>query len=297
MKKSLRGFTLIELLVVIAIIAILAAILFPVFAQAKDAAKKTADISNMKQQSLALIMYTNDSDDVAPMYMYNGTFDVDKGDLDLGNMTLPYIKTQNLFVTPNSPFSVAQREVDPNFPNPNTKVGASVQLQQIYNLGWLTDYGYDYQIFCGLFVDSSGNTVFNVQPMTSIPRPADTISNVTGIFGRSAGGGLQDGGQLAIDPPCFYYQDPTSGAYESTWVSDPTGNGNYYYGGWNPSTPLAWNVYGGVWPYYNGPRATVGFVDGHAKSWSIPQISEGCNVLDGDSGLVTDLSKYHWSRI
>ncbi|HRF58281.1 MAG TPA: prepilin-type N-terminal cleavage/methylation domain-containing protein [Fimbriimonadaceae bacterium] len=56
-RSSLRGFTLIELLVVIAIIAILAAILFPVFAQAKSAAKKTACISNMKQMTLAGIQY------------------------------------------------------------------------------------------------------------------------------------------------------------------------------------------------------------------------------------------------
>jgi len=63
MKKA---FTLIELLVVIAIIAILAAILFPVFAQAKLQAKKASSISNQKQLGLALLMYTNDSDDMYP---------------------------------------------------------------------------------------------------------------------------------------------------------------------------------------------------------------------------------------
>jgi len=61
-----RAFTLIELLVVIAIIAILAAILFPVFAQAKLAAKKTVAISNQKQIGLAILMYTNDADDNYP---------------------------------------------------------------------------------------------------------------------------------------------------------------------------------------------------------------------------------------
>ena len=61
-----RAFTLIELLVVIAIIAILAAILFPVFAQAKTAAKKTATISNQKQNMLGLILYSNDHDDLWP---------------------------------------------------------------------------------------------------------------------------------------------------------------------------------------------------------------------------------------
>ncbi len=61
-----QGFTLIELLVVIAIIAILAAILFPVFAQAKLAAKKTSDLSNLKQTGTSVFIYTNDSDDYMP---------------------------------------------------------------------------------------------------------------------------------------------------------------------------------------------------------------------------------------
>jgi len=61
-----RAFTLIELLVVIAIIAILAAILFPVFAQAKTSAKKAQAISNQKQIGLAVIMYAGDYDDVYP---------------------------------------------------------------------------------------------------------------------------------------------------------------------------------------------------------------------------------------
>jgi len=63
MKSAQKAFTLIELLVVIAIIAILAAILFPVFAQAKLAAKKAVCISNEKQITLGMLMYTNDYDD------------------------------------------------------------------------------------------------------------------------------------------------------------------------------------------------------------------------------------------
>ncbi|MFQ6133017.1 MAG: DUF1559 domain-containing protein [Armatimonadota bacterium] len=64
---SKRGFTLIELLVVIAIIAILAAILFPVFAKAREKARQTSCISNMKQIGLAIMQYTQDWDERFPM--------------------------------------------------------------------------------------------------------------------------------------------------------------------------------------------------------------------------------------
>lgn len=65
--NSRKAFTLIELLVVIAIIAILAAILFPVFAQAKEAAKKSSDLSNMKQMSTSVQIYLADYDDLFPI--------------------------------------------------------------------------------------------------------------------------------------------------------------------------------------------------------------------------------------
>lgn len=67
LMRRRSAFTLIELLVVIAIIAILAAILFPVFARAREAAKKTADLSNQKQLGLAVQMYLADSDDLYPL--------------------------------------------------------------------------------------------------------------------------------------------------------------------------------------------------------------------------------------
>ena len=60
------GFTLIELLVVIAIIAILAAILFPVFAQARESARKSSCLSNARQIGLAAMMYAQDWDEILP---------------------------------------------------------------------------------------------------------------------------------------------------------------------------------------------------------------------------------------
>ncbi|MEI7575319.1 MAG: prepilin-type N-terminal cleavage/methylation domain-containing protein [Armatimonadota bacterium] len=88
-----RAFTLIELLVVIAIIAILAAILFPVFAQAKAAAKKTADLSNMNQIGKSIYMYAGDNDDHT-MYVDH------EADFEWFVPLYPYVKSKDVFRTP-----------------------------------------------------------------------------------------------------------------------------------------------------------------------------------------------------
>src|SRR5579871_3504640 len=71
MRRQHSAFTLIELLVVIAIIAILAAILFPVFAQAREKARQTSCLSNMKQEGLASLMYAQDYDETLPYAALN----------------------------------------------------------------------------------------------------------------------------------------------------------------------------------------------------------------------------------
>jgi prepilin-type N-terminal cleavage/methylation domain-containing protein/prepilin-type processing-associated H-X9-DG protein len=98
-SMSKRGFTLIELLVVIAIIAILAAILFPVFAKAREKARQTGCLSNMKQIGLALISYTSDYDECFPFsYTYlNGTGG-SGGYNHWSGAIGPYCKSYQLFV-------------------------------------------------------------------------------------------------------------------------------------------------------------------------------------------------------
>lgn len=102
MKKA---FTLIELLVVIAIIAILAAILFPVFSQAKTAAKKSADLSNVKQISIGITLYTTDADDMYPSAYFHRAFNpalggTAQGYIHWSGMTAPYVKNIDLYVSP-----------------------------------------------------------------------------------------------------------------------------------------------------------------------------------------------------
>lgn len=111
-KLFRRGFTLIELLVVIAIIAILAAILFPVFAQAKAAAKRTACLSNTKQIGVGLYLYLDDFDDALPMANYptwttgqpTTVFAFHSGagisELSWADLLLPYAKSIPVFKCP-----------------------------------------------------------------------------------------------------------------------------------------------------------------------------------------------------
>ncbi|MGV3619063.1 MAG: prepilin-type N-terminal cleavage/methylation domain-containing protein [Fimbriimonas sp.] len=100
---SRRAFTLIELLVVIAIIAILAAILFPVFAQAKLAAKKTQALSNTKQLALASSMYLNDFDDMYAEAVSGGcTGHATSNNRLWSGLMYPYVKNRDLYKDPSA---------------------------------------------------------------------------------------------------------------------------------------------------------------------------------------------------
>jgi prepilin-type N-terminal cleavage/methylation domain-containing protein/prepilin-type processing-associated H-X9-DG protein len=93
MKKSKLGFTLIELLVVIAIIAILAAILFPVFAKVREKARQTTCLSNEKQIGLAVLQYNQDFDETYPLiYAKEKIFPGDPGFAGADEILNPYIK-------------------------------------------------------------------------------------------------------------------------------------------------------------------------------------------------------------
>ena len=122
-----RGFTLIELLVVIAIIAILAAILFPVFARAREKARQSSCLSNIKQLSLGLMMYVQDYDE---RYMLSG-YVIPGMPLGANGTNIcwwrfpldPYVKNWQVFVCPSS----------------STDVDASSSLHQ-----YLNHYGYNF---------------------------------------------------------------------------------------------------------------------------------------------------------
>src|SRR5712692_6503326 len=100
-----RGFTLIELLVVIAIIIILAAILFPVFAQAREQARKTTYLSNLKQLGLSMLMYTSDYDERAVPWnlVDNGKNQYDPFGVNLcwDRLIQSYLKSEGVLACPS----------------------------------------------------------------------------------------------------------------------------------------------------------------------------------------------------
>jgi prepilin-type N-terminal cleavage/methylation domain-containing protein/prepilin-type processing-associated H-X9-DG protein len=118
------GFTLIELLVVIAIIAILAAILFPVFAQAREKARQGSCLSNMKQMALAVHMYTQDYDEILPPYN-DAVFDFGNPDPATRKKSdgawrtnylwclQPYIKNQQIQACPSMGGQEGGQEITP----------------------------------------------------------------------------------------------------------------------------------------------------------------------------------------
>ena len=136
MKRSVfrRGFTLIELLIVISIIALLAAILFPVFSKARESARRASCQSNMKQIGLAFMLYTQDYDERVPCRsaaIGSGT----AAELDLS--LLPYTKSKQIFACPS------QNKI-------TTMVsGSPVDTTIVVNGTNYVSYGYNFELAAG----------------------------------------------------------------------------------------------------------------------------------------------------
>jgi len=273
------AFTLIELLVVIAIIAILAAILFPVFAQAREKAREASCLSNYKQHALGIIMYIQDYDETFPIYETLGTYTVP--DQFWSSIIQPYIKNRQIYACPSDPASLSARLNYQTTP-PTT------QAQHDLNLDIKDDFAINWQYLSRL----GGGGALAYDPIgTALPAinaPANMILGVDSLWDLQ-GGTPTGGGNNAVDPPCRYYADGTD--------SFPKLNSGdayfYWFGAWNPNCPTCWNVFGGVWAYHTQFVSTA-FVDGHVKAYKITQLTAGCNVLTAWGGVITDKNAYLW---
>ncbi|MDW8050889.1 MAG: prepilin-type N-terminal cleavage/methylation domain-containing protein [Armatimonadota bacterium] len=177
-----RGFTLIELLVVIAIIAILAAILFPVFAQAREKARQTSCLSNLNQLAKGIIAYMTDYDNYIITSFATSVWDPFSTPLNNSNtriwpaLILPYTKNKDIFLCPNVPPGEARY----------TEGWTDDPANGIWGRGWLP-YGLNMGIAGNWFWLRGGQVIARMTPNTAmIKEPAKTVLLADSFSGPTA---------------------------------------------------------------------------------------------------------------
>lgn len=235
-RAARRGFTLIELLVVIAIISILAAILFPVFARARENARRTACMSNMKQLGLAFLQYTQDFDEQLPLNAANSG-DVRPCSWDACIAPYAGVKVQS-----GLPPMVYRCPSD-----------ISSNSRRSYSI----PYGGNFSDGSAVFIvrnrtealpGAPSASVFIGEKLAAIPEPARTIM----LAERPS----SPAGVPNTDPS---FVNNTFGTYSSSYVTGPGGSGSANSQDQaRPGNP----IHLGGWNYL--------FVDGHVK-WMRPE--------------------------
>jgi prepilin-type N-terminal cleavage/methylation domain-containing protein/prepilin-type processing-associated H-X9-DG protein len=239
-----QGFTLIELLVVIAIIAILAAILFPVFAQAREKARAISCLSNIKQIGTAIQMYTQDYDETYPYGCPNGwwyyTWFIN---------TQPYIQNVNILKCPDDGAS-------PEW----SWAGPRVSYASNGYMNWVNgDNAWDLLGVMGMAQGKEqpgGWMGRDTQTMAGVNRPAETIMLTEK---------LQSENQMWFGPYGVICGIPDSWGWGHSEIPNSTRNPTWIYPQGYPEGPD-----GAVTPVHNG-MANFLFCDSHAKSMKAPQ--------------------------
>jgi len=314
-----KAFTLIELLVVIAIIAILAAILFPVFAQAKDSAKQTQCVSNTKQMGLGAIMYAGDNDDVLPRHDNNGSCtygEVGCDQPDWGDFRYPsrggekdvmyfgviqpYVKNNKIGVCPalgdtkwsavmSSPGTYGVTAPTGGY-NPADEAYYQHTLSQMALNEYIVDWGLPVSAGWGPW-DSNNRPGAPKGNLGRITRPADCImfiSESAWDWGPSLAAGLGNGitWPSQYTGGCdHYWQEGFTDYPHHGQRGAPTGSSPYNREASNP------NLRG---------FAVFAFCDGHAKAMKFSQaekcVNTGTPFTNGSPGNTQPLNVYpYWT--
>lgn len=283
-RTDRRGFTLIELLVVIAIIAILAAILFPVFAQARDKARATSCLSNCKQMATAVLMYCQDSDELifpyreveSANYQYNPFWNdpnVGTGSCAMSDsahkrfwdmLLQPYTKNYGIFLCPSNP-----GDID----GTGAWVGASpagATDSSGCSYGGQNSYAVNKYLFQPNNYSDNGQTAVSVGfPLSAIDAPADTLVIIDATYYEELPRLTDDSGAKASSgvlkgAPGF---DPFVEGYSFDWTNIGNGDG----AGNNPPFPAPTTAgaiaaeKARIASRHQG-RLNCVFMDGHAKN-------------------------------
>ncbi len=260
-RSASRAFTLIELLVVIAIIAILAAILFPVFAQAREQARKATCLSNTKQLGLAINMYVQDYDETYPLATDSWTNIDPNHFFTWQDGVQPYMKNWGINLCPDS----GHHNADPNSFEPQTDNYGVMPRAAGFGVTYLSDTYYNNGVqtfFDGIFGLSCGNGAFAC-PSTSVPTGGYTLSGVQRPADYAM---LTDAGNWD-DWIGVYGQVTDAFAFCSQWYNANPGD-------FMPQTtfgPLPRHLRSGDECNFSQGQMEVVFADGHSKSISWQQ--------------------------
>ncbi|MFN3650794.1 MAG: DUF1559 domain-containing protein [Armatimonadota bacterium] len=195
-RSRSRGFTLIELLVVIAIIAILAAILFPVFAQAREKARSISCLSQAKQMGTAISMYKQDYDETFPQaYWYVNDNSGSGGYVQWSGSVQPYIKNWSLFICPSdkvrglAPTNFIGNNLGYGTPSGQTSANGSIQDLQAPRLSYIANSAImprkrrtvdPANVVIDSAVDFPADTIL-VAEMTDVPACINDSSQASGV--------------------------------------------------------------------------------------------------------------------
>ena len=241
-----EGFTLIELLVVIAIIAILAAILFPVFAQAREKARQSACMSNMKQLSLAVIQYSQDYDEAFPNGLQDGWYAQ-----TWSYNVQPYIKSVAVFRCP-SDFGADLVPKDGS----NDASWAGPRMSYASN-GYIKWNGSANQNVGIMSIGQSWVQNMGVQTLAGVNRSSDTImlAERASVYPNAA---TSTGSAYTWGPGCMITNNSGWNAYAPQALPDGSRAATT-----NAYDPAGKN--GAVTPIHSG-FANFAFADGHVKA-------------------------------
>ena len=275
-RRISRGFTLIELLVVIAIIAILAAILFPVFAQAREKARGISCLSNMKQATLSWAMYLQDCDEVmAPMRTFTGDT-LTGGYSYWPKLQDPYTKSWAIYHCPSAP--------DPSgifSGGPNAWYGNQMRLGNV---------GYNYT---GLSIWLNCDATVQGVSLAQVTRPSSTIAFVDSQTVPNGASPLASyGGWSFVNGPAQWAAIAPA-PLTCLWYNGTNGGFDWTKKGAYP------NFFGFTyWRHSDGMN--VSWVDGHAKYLKYQQTYAGTNFGIGVSEnavQVNNYDAYYWGEL
>ena len=287
-----RAFSLTELLIVIAIIAVLSAILFPVFSRAKDQAKASVCLSNFKQATISTMLYQSDYDDRYALSRYSTSLDAtSRDDRTWVQLVLPYSRDFRLFRCPSDytmrPESKAVFDED---------LVPGDTYSRYYTASKRTNLGYNYMYLSPLILMSSQISAMSRSGI-EINDPAKMLVLGDSVHEVDEDGRPRGGGSYLILPPCRYALEGTF--LRDTFRLDGVPDRLLYQGGlsWGAPRGMAGTTdsinNGGLWPWH-GEHLTAAFADGHIRRITIDQASDGCGVRPAWGGLVFDRERYLW---